>query len=318
MTVRGALSPDRLGSTLPHEHVMVDFAPVDEVGPHRYDRDAVVDAMLPYLLEIKELGIRTFVDATPAYLGRDPLVLHALSERSGLHILTNTGYYGARGDVHVPEHAYADTAEELARRWIGEWTDGIDDTGVRPGFIKIGVDAGPLSDIDAQLVEAAGIAHLATGLTIAAHTGEAGPAFEQLDLLETLDVHPSAWIWVHAQAEDDLDAHVEAARRGAWVEFDGVRAESIEQHVEIVLNMHRHGRLGRVLISQDAGWYSVGEAGGGDVRGYATLTRDLLPALQVGGLGDDHIDRLVRLNPAEAYRTRVRLRHASVRRGARR
>lgn len=306
MTVRGPIAPGELGVTLPHEHVLVDFAPADEVGRHRYDPLEVVETALPYLTEIKQLGVDTLVDATPAYLGRDPRVLVALSERSGLHILTNTGYYGAREDQHLPEHAFTESAEELADRWIAEWKYGIDDSGIRPGIMKIGVDAQPLSDQDAKLVEAAAITHLETGLTIASHTGPAQPALEQIDLIRDLGVHPSAWIWVHAHAEPDLDHHVEAARRGAWVSFDGVSPDTVTRHVNLVVNMRRHRLLHRVLLSHDAGWYSVGEPGGGDFRGFSTLFTDLIPALRKEGLTDEEVVQLVRVNPAEALRIRVR------------
>jgi phosphotriesterase-related protein len=38
--------------------------------------------------------------------------------------------------------------------------------------------------------------------------------------------------------------------------------------------------LGKVLISQDAGWYHVGEPGGGDYRGYTYIYTDFLPRLE--------------------------------------
>ena len=109
--------------------------------------------------------------------------------------------YGANHDKHLPPHAFAESAEQLAARWIREWEHGIDDTGIKPAFIKIGVDAGPLSTIDAKLVRAAALAHKATGLPLAAHTGSGVAAFEELDLVEEAGVPLSAFIWVHAQTE---------------------------------------------------------------------------------------------------------------------
>ena len=99
--------------------------------------------MLPYLKHLKSLGCQTIADCTAAYFGRQPSLLKSLSEESGIHILTNTGYYGAADDRYVPEHAFRETAGQLANRWIKEWEDGIDDTGIRPGFIKLAVDGGP-------------------------------------------------------------------------------------------------------------------------------------------------------------------------------
>ena len=306
MTVRGLVEADELGRMLPHEHVLVDFAPIDELEPARYDPDEAFGAILPHLERLKALGCQSVAECTPAYLGRDVRLLRRLSEASGLHLLTNTGYYGARDDQHLPEHVFTESADELAARWTREWEEGIDGTDVRPGFMKIGVDAGPLSDVDRKLVRAAARAHRATGLTMAVHTGPAEGAFDELDVLAEEGVHASAWIWVHAQAEDDGSRHVEAARRGGWVEFDGVHPDRIERHVELVMNMKAHGLLGRVLLSHDAGWYSVGEAGGGDFRGYSTLFEDFLPALRAAGLTEDEITQLVVRNPAEAFAIRVR------------
>ena len=306
MTVRGALSTDELGLTLPHEHVLVDFAPVTEQQNNTYDPLEVVETVLPHFLAARDRGVQTIVDATPAFLGRDPLVLRAISERSGIHIVTNSGYYGARADQHLPDHAFEASAEELAERWIREWKDGIGDTFIRPGCLKIGVDPQRLSETDAKLVRAAAVTHRETGLTIASHTGPAEAAFDQLDLLAEAGVHPSAWIWVHAHVEEDLEAHVGAARRGAWVEFDGVHPDRIDQHVEAITYMWRNGLLGRVLVSHDAGWYSVGEEAGGEFRGYQALFDELLPELRERGFTEEDVQRLLVRNPADAFRIRVR------------
>ena len=170
MTVRGAVSPALLGPFLPHEHVMSSFGATEEQAA-AYDRESVYRAVSPYLTKVYGLGCRTIADCTAAYFGRDPILLKQLSEKTGLHLLTNTGYYGAANDRYVPQHAYEESPEQLADRWIGEWRDGIGETEIRPGFLKIGVDKGPLSDIDAKIVRAAAIAHLETGLTVAVHTG---------------------------------------------------------------------------------------------------------------------------------------------------
>ena len=110
MTVTGPISPGDMGLTLPHEHVMVDFIGADKVGKHRYQPDVVVSTMLPYVREAQEQGVRTFVDCTPMYLGRDVEVLRTISELTGLQILTNTGQYK---EPHLP----AETLEIEGRPW---------------------------------------------------------------------------------------------------------------------------------------------------------------------------------------------------------
>ncbi len=310
MTVRGAIAPDEMGITLPHEHILVDFVPVTELGETAYNREEAFDVALSHLLALRDAGCRTFVDATPSYLGRDPTLLRALAEATGLHILTNTGYYGAREDVHLPEHAFTESVDALAERWIAEYREGVGDTGIRPGLVKIGVDEGRLNEMDETLVRAAARTHRATGLTIAAHTGPAVTALEEIGILKEEGVHPSAWIWVHAQAEDDLATHVEAAREGAWVEFDGLAPATIDRHIELVQNMKRHRLLSRVLVSHDAGWYSVGEPRGGDFRGFTTLFDTFLPALGEAGFSEEEIQQLIVENPADAFRIRIREFHA--------
>jgi len=74
-TVRGAIAPEDLGRTLAHEHIMVDFVGAAQTGAHRWVRDDVVQRMLPYLQALSQRGLSGFVDCTPMYLGRDPLVL---------------------------------------------------------------------------------------------------------------------------------------------------------------------------------------------------------------------------------------------------
>src|SRR5262249_58248025 len=120
------------------------------------------------------------VDCTPAYLGRDPALLRRLSESSGLNILTPTGYYGAGGGRFLPDHARTESSDELAARWLREWRDGIEGTGVRPRFIKLRADAGPLAEVHRKLVRAAARTHRESGLTNAAHSGDGVAALAAL------------------------------------------------------------------------------------------------------------------------------------------
>jgi phosphotriesterase-related protein len=306
MTVGGPIRTGELGVTLVHEHILVDFVGADKVSRDRYDTDEVFRVALPALKRAKELGCQSLVECTPAYLGRDPGLLKRLSQASGLQMLTNTGYYGAVNGKYLPSHAWRESADQLAARWVGEWKDGIDGTGVRPGFIKIGVDAGPLTDINCKLVQASARTHLKSGLTIAAHTGDGTAALAQLKILGEEGVAGSAFIWVHAQNERNTALHVRAAEQGAWVEFDGIGRQAIERHVELLQMMKGNGRLGRVLLSHDAGWYHVGEPGGGNYRPYDTLFTDFLPALKAAGFTAAEATQLTTDNPGDAFALRVR------------
>jgi phosphotriesterase-related protein len=221
-----------------------------------------------------------------------------LSEASGLHIVTNTGYYGAAQVKYLPAHAFEESADMLAARWTAEWRDGIEGTGDRPGFIKTGVDSGPLSAIDRKLIVAATLCHRATGLRIHCHTGDGRAAMDMLSVLEAQRVPASALVWVHAQNEKDRALHLRAARAGAWIELDGVAEDSRDAHVNAVMDLARAGQLGRVLLSQDAGWYHVGEPGGGRFRPYTYLLDGLRPALLEAGLRERDVRKVLVDNPS--------------------
>lgn len=306
MTVNGAVPASSLGFTLAHEHVMVDFIGAAETGRHRYSADEVMKTAQPFLEEVKKKGCKTFVDCTPAYVGRDASVLQRLSKATGLNIVTTTGYYGARQEKYLPQHVFTETPGQIAARWIAEFKNGIDGTGIKPGIIKCGVDKGPLTTAQRKIIAAAAITHLATGLTIGVHTGDAKAALEEMSILAEHGVSPEAYIWIHAQAEKDSAYHVPAAMKGAWISFDAVYPTVIEQYVSYAIMMKSQGLLHRALFSHDGGWYHVGEPNGGEFNNYNTIFDKFIPALKEKGFSQEEIELLFEKNPAKALTIKVR------------
>jgi len=304
-TVLGAVNPARLGKTLIHEHVLVDFVGADKINPDRWEHEKVIRRVLPFLKEIKAKGIQSIVECTPAYLGRDVLLLQKLSRLSGLNILTNTGYYGASDNKYLPKHAFTETAEQLAERWINEFYQGIDNTEIKPGFIKISVNPGSLSTLHQKLVVAAGLTHLETGLTICSHTGPSLPAFEEIAILDELGVHPSAFVWVHARSTNEND-FLKAAKMGAWISLDGISRDNLAQNASILQLLKSHNLLNRALISHDAGWYKPGEENGGEFKGFTTITDHFIPLLKTKAFTEEDIKQLIIINPAEAFTIKKR------------
>lgn len=299
-TVLGPVPLSELGMTLTHEHILVDFGGADVANPGRYNTADVIEAALPKLNELKAAGCRTFVDCTPNYLGRDPAMLRRIAEACGLNIITNTGYYGASGGKYLPAHTHTETPEQLAARWIREAEEGIDGTGIRPGFMKIGVNPGALSTIAHKLIVAAALCHKKTGLRMHVHTGDGAATMDIIETLRAQSVRPDAYVWVHAQNEKDPAVHVKAARAGAWVSLDGIGEKTLDDHLDAVQALAEAGYLNHVLVSQDSGWYHVGAPGGGDFRGYTFLFEKFLPALRTRGFTETQIRMLMVENPARA------------------
>lgn len=280
---------------LVHEHILVDFAGALKVSRDRYDRDAAFRTALPHLEKLKSLGCTRLQECTPNFLGRDPILLARLQDASGVELWTNTGLYAARDFLFLPDYAHTESAAQLARRWVGEIRRGVE--GMKPAFIKIGVDRGPLPPLSRKIVTAAAYTSRETGLPICSHTGDGSAAREQLEIVTKEKVAASKFVWVHAQNERDLSVHEELARAGAWVEFDGISPQGKDWHLRCVQAMSAKNLLSRTLISQDAGWYHVGEPNGGNFRPFTYLFTDFLPLLQA-----DQSRQLLVDNPRLAFR----------------
>jgi phosphotriesterase-related protein len=306
MTIKGKMKASRMGKTLIHEHFLVDFIGADKINYNRWNRDEVVKKVLPYLLEVKALGVKTIMDCTPNFLGRDMVLLKMLHEKSGINILTNTGLYGAVNYKYLPPWAFTETAEQLAKRWINEAKNGIEGTGIKPGFMKIGVNGASLTDIEQKLIKAAALTHLETGLTICTHTGPAISAFEQIDLLKKLGVAPDAFVWVHAQGEMKKYTYSQAAKMGAWVSLDGMGWGDWDNYTNWIDTLKANDCLHRVLISHDAGWFDPEKPNGGEFKGYTPIFEKVIPALEKKGFSSKEIEQLLVKNPAEAFAIRVR------------
>jgi phosphotriesterase-related protein len=307
MTVQGQILASKMGMTLIHEHIMVDFVGADKISADRWDRKSVMEKVLPYLALAKEKGVKTLLDCTPDFLGRDVRLLRDISLESNLNILTNTGYYGAVQNKYLPPWAFTETETQLANRWIREFNEGIEGTGIRPGFIKIGVESGSLSELHQKLVRAAALTHLATGLTICSHTGPALPAFEEIELLKNMGVHPSAFVWVHAQAETDKSYLVKAAEQGAWVSLDGMGWGKFEGYAESLVLLKDRNLLSKALVSHDAGWYRPDESDPmASFVGYTNIFDRVWPLLRNQGFTEQDFDRLLVQNPASAFSIDIR------------
>lgn len=298
MTVRGSIPASRLGITLPHEHVVVDFIGADKVSPNRYDADEVYRTLLPHLQAARKQGITGFVECTPNYLARDVRLLKRLSRAADLHILTNTGLYK---EPFLPPYAFTDSADRLAERWIKEAEKGIDGTAIRPGFIKIAVNPGPLVPVQKKIVRAAARTSKETGIVIACHTGHGPAALETMEILRDEKLSLSRYIFVHAEGETDRKFHVEVAKAGGWVEYDAIGWKPIEEHVKLVTAFLADGLIDRLLLSHDAGWYHVGEPKGGEIKPFTRLLGELIPALDKEGLTPSQRNQLLVLNPRRAF-----------------
>lgn len=297
ISVTGPVGLPLPGIFLPHEHIMSAF------GRERclhvtYDEEQLVTAVVPYLRGLGSLGCVAIADCTSAWIGRRADLLRRISHESGIAILTNTGYYGAAGGRYLPEGIETLGVDDVADAWVAEYEGGIDGTGIRPGFIKTGVDSNWLSTTDRTLLAAAARTHLRTGLVIQTHTGN-NPlaAREILATLEVEGVHPGAWVWVHAHLVQDQHHLVHAARKGAWISLDGMHPERDAATLATLSLMKAEKLLDRVLLSHDGNAFTAD----GSRRPFEHLLTGFRSKFLAEGFTEAEFSLLTETSPRRAF-----------------
>jgi predicted metal-dependent phosphotriesterase family hydrolase len=312
VTVNGRVSAASVGMVLPHEHLATDFTGAEKVQQPQYVPAEAMPVMLPWLQKLKQRGVSLLVECTPANIGRDVRLLQALSKQSGIHIMTNTGYYAASGRKYLPQHAFTESSDQLAARFQREHEHGIEGSGVKPGFIKLGVDSGPLQPVEQKIIRAAASVHLKTGLKIAIHTGDGIAAREEFALLASERVAAEAFIWVHAQNDSTGDTVLELAGKGCWISLDGINGnpDAIARYGRLLLRLKAANLLNRVLISHDDGWSVIKPANeavrfelfdNGNTAPYEAIFTHLKPSLLKNGFTLADFKMMMVDNPRVAY-----------------
>ncbi len=306
MTVNGMIPVSDMGRTLVHEHILTNFNGTKAANHVLIHQQQAMELVLPHLLELKNQGFSTLVECTPSHIGKNAGFLKRVSEESGLNIITNTGFYAAVDKKYLPEEAYTLTAAQLAEAWKKEWLQGVGDTGIRPGFIKLGVGSGPLDHMEQKIVKAGFLLSENSGLTVYVHSGGDQSILSQAALADTMGFKPEKLVWVHAQNGTD-STRIAMARKGIWVSLDGVNEKRLDEYSDMVMAMKDAGVLHRLLLSHDDGW-SVDEDdedlvltlfGNGNTAPYQTIGRMLEPALRERGFTPDEMELLVVRNPQE-------------------
>lgn len=291
-SVQGVLGPIEatdLGVTLIHEHLVVDVRQRHTGYPD--DRAAIVAPMLDDMRRLRDLGVRTLVDCTPTHLGRDLNAYREVARATGLQVIAAHGTYR---DAWL-----LDEIRAMSVRALADWyAAGLDEA----GFIKLGCDPDGPSEAEARCAEAAGRASDRTGAMVACHLGRAAPAWRILDAFERGSGDPARFVVVHLQNEINSLTQIALARRGAWVEFDAIGAAPTDaEYVAMIRNLADAGFLDRVLISQDACAYILGDDGSASRQHrFAYLNETFLPLLRASGFAAGEVRRLMVENPARA------------------
>ena len=177
-------------------------------------------------------------------IGRNVDLLGAVSAATSVSIVCATGIYKA---LRPPELADA-SPEKLAALFADELTVGIEDTGVRSGFIKLATsDSGPTEE-ETTIHRAGAMAAVETGAAIALHSPQAGALRTVLRTLEGEGFGPARLVWVHAQ-ESSLADNLEIASRGVTISLDAIGTSNDGEMLDRIEALAEAG--GQVVLSSD-------------------------------------------------------------------
>ncbi len=313
-TVTGRIPPEALGRTLIHEHVLIGFPGwnLDALAP-RFVRSEAMSRAVDQMHELRGLGVGTFVDPCPMDLGRDVEFLAELAQKSGMQIVCTTGaYFEAEGITHTFRHL---PVEDITAIYIKEITDGVGDTGIRAGAVKIATGAHAISAYERKLVQAGARAARETGVPLISHTQEATCGHEQIDLVTAEGVGADRLVVGHSDGVDDPDYHRSLAERGAFVGFDRFGITLIqpdEIRVKNVLKLADAGYARNVLLSHDSisCWQGRPVPFGNRYEDVLAMLPDwrptsilakIVPQLLAGGLSEADVETILVDNPRRFF-----------------
>lgn len=259
-TVLGPVSVDELGKTLMHEHIYFGYPGFQGNTVHAKSREELLQEGIEVANIAKAQGVQTIVDATPNDCGRDPELLRDVSEATGVHIICSTGYYyeGEGAPAYFKFKQLVGTAEqELYELFMGEITDGIGDTGIKPGVFKLASGKDEISDYEQLFFKVAARAQKETGLPIITHTQEGTMGPDQARLLISEGVDPKKIMIGHMDGNTNIDYHIEALEQGVYIAFDRigiqqfVGAPTDAERVDVLVELINRGYSDQITLSHD-------------------------------------------------------------------
>jgi phosphotriesterase-related protein len=297
-TVQGPVEADQLGLTLVHEHVRFRDEAVAEQWPGRYDEQLELDAALLAVNAAKDRGVRTIVDPTAMFGGRDVNFMKRVADQTGVQIVACTGIYSYDYLPHYFENRDIDV---MADHFVEDIEIGCQGTEIRAAFLKCAADAAGVTEHVEKIHRACARASLQTGAPIMAHSMPAvGTGPRQVEIFREEGVEMSKVQIAHCGDTEDVGYIEGLIEQGVYVGLDRYGLEMylpIDKRNATAEELLRRGHAERLMISQDfcatIDWFppEAAEAfeGQGAIRNWSmTLVFDeVVPALREAGAMDD-------------------------------
>ncbi len=313
-TVLGPVNVEKLGKTLMHEHFFFGYPGYHGNSLYQKERAELVERGLAIAAQAKAHGVETIVDATPNECGRDPELLKEISERAELNIICSTGYYyeGEGAPAYLKfKQGIGQAEEEIYEMFMGEITNGIGKTGIKPGVIKLASSKDEITPYEQMFFRAAAKVQKDTGIAIITHTQEGTMGPEQAELLVSEGANPNKIMIGHMCGNTDINYHVRTLQQGVYIGFDRlglqgfVGAPMDSERIAVLLGLIGSGYIDQLMMSHDTVNIWLGKEPSFPEElaqlvenwNISHLFKNVIPALKRGGVSDEQVATMLVDNP---------------------
>ena len=297
-TVLGDIQVDALGVCYPHEHLF-GKPPV-----HLSEPDFELTDRLAAILEMqrfRDAGGSAVVDMSTLDYNRDIQGLIEVSEKTGIHVISATGF---NKDKFSKPYIEQMSDQEMYDLFFRDTTTGIEQTTARAGVLKASSTLNEVSDAAHRVFDVVSAVHRDTGVPVSTHTEIGTMALEQVELLTSKGVPPASIIIGHLDRRLEEDYILEVAATGVFLGFDQISKEKYfadRTRIEMILTLIEAGHEDQILLSGDLArrsyWPSYGNYGG---PGFTYILWRFIPWLREAGVDVMTINKLLVQNPAHA------------------
>lgn len=304
----GAIKRDDMGCTLIHEHIHIGVPgwSLDIKAP-KYIRSEAMAHAVDKLQELRSHDCRTIIDPCPMDLGRDVEFVAEAAQKSGVNIVCATGVFNETDGLAYTFRTMP--REDIVELYLKEIKDGIGETGIKAGVIKIASGDDPKCAYDQKMIGVAAEVASLTGLPIISHTHFSTGGHEQLDVVERHGGRADCMVVGHCGDRDDHAYQVSIAERGAFVGLDRFGLEMTladDIRMRNLVELVQAGYRDQAMISHDHILCLLGRMGPALAQ-FApnwTLTHifeRIIPRLLEMGLSRQDIDTILVDNPRRLF-----------------
>lgn len=289
----------------------------------RCDTDIYMEQMIREAGYFKEAGGNSIIECSVQGLRSRPVTdLVTISEKAGVHVIAGLGLYAAET---IPD-VYRDQDEKGMKKLLEKQLDGLEGTGIKPGFVKAALNYGR-NPLELKAYRAVCALAAESGLPMLVHF-----ACGKEDMTEIVEmavkeigVRPEKLMLCHVdgflcepqsleqyirtlEAPISIEMHKRLLDYGVILSFDGfgqqfpvvpeTEGAYMATDYQKLAGLHRlieEGYKNQLMVGHDLGMTISGASWGR--YGFTRVPEFVCPMLKKLGHGDNVVDTITKTNP---------------------